>query len=314
MVIDTFDGFNVYKDGESHSFVYIDFNNSTQLIDGLTDYLFSEDSLLNYAKCSSKMELQSTNPLYWATLYRNISFFLNEDWETCSIGDVTEDLLDVLNEEYKLVNSDGELLVQKDKVGKIGEYAFHVLLSKYFDLNCIIPKFRCTTDRNMSVFGIDALFLNIEKRCIYFGESKFSKTLSNGIKLANKSLDDYEQQIREEYRLVLTSNDAFLLSDDFKDLFQHDSQICIKFESFIKRAHIDTIGVPVFIAHGKDNSKERPQDYLDMMKKKLHKNSFFGLNVEYVFISLPVINKQEFIETAIKKVVKKQNEFESRCS
>ena len=69
MVIETFDGFNVYKDGESHSFVYVDFNNPTQLIEGLTDYLFSEDCLLNYAKTSSKMELQSTDPLYWATLY-----------------------------------------------------------------------------------------------------------------------------------------------------------------------------------------------------------------------------------------------------
>lgn len=314
MDIEVFDGFNVYKDGESHSFVYIDFNNPTQLIDGLTDYLFSEDSLLNYAKSSSKIELQPTDPVYWATLYRNISFFLNEDLEQCSVGNVTDDLLDVLKEEYNLVNSNGELLVQKDKVGKIGEYAFHVLLSKYFGLNCIVPKFRCTTDRNMSVFGIDALFLNVEEKRIYFGESKFSKTLSNGIKLANKSLDDYEQQIREEYRLVLTSDDAFSLSNDFVNLFQHDSQICIKFETFIKKAHIDTIGVPVFIAHGKDNSKEQPQDYLDMMKKKLHKNSFFGLNVEYVFISLPVINKQEFIESAIKKVVKKQNEFESRCS
>jgi len=233
--------------------------------------------------------------------------------ETCRIGSVSSDLLDVLKDEYQVVDNDGELLVQKDKIGKIGEYAFHVILSKYFGLNCIIPKFRCTTDRNMSVFGIDALFLNKETKCIYFGESKFSKTLSNGIILANKSLDDYEQQIREEYRLVLTSDDAFSLSDDFKELFQNDTQICIKFDTFINKAHISSIGVPVFIAHGKDNTKEQPTDYLDMMKKKLHRNTFFGLNVEYVFISLPVINKKNFIETAIKKVVKKQNEFESRC-
>ena len=52
-----------------------------------------------------------------------------------------------------LVDEAGNLKVQNDKVGKIGEYTFHLLLNNYFGLDCVLPKFRCTTDRNMSVFG-----------------------------------------------------------------------------------------------------------------------------------------------------------------
>lgn len=313
MKVECFDGFNIYIEDESHSFIFLDFNDKGKLIDGLTDYLFNENNLLEYASNSIKLHLTETDSRYWATLYRNISCFLNEDLESYEVDEATGELLNVLKEEYQFIDEEGKLLVQKDKVGKIGEYAFHVLMNKYFQLGCIIPKFRCTTDRNMSVFGIDALFLDKEKRRIYFGESKFSKSLSNGIVLANKSLSDYEQQIREEYRLVLSADDAFALSDDFKELFLDETQICISFEKFIKVANITSIGIPVFIAHGKENVNDKPSDYLSMMKNKLKKYKFFGLNIDYIFISLPVIDKTEFVEVAIKKVVKKQHEFESKC-
>lgn len=53
----------------------------------------------------------------------------------------------------------------------------------------------------MSVFGIDALFFDPEQRTIYFGESKVCVGIDNAITLVNRSFDDYENQIAEEYNI-----------------------------------------------------------------------------------------------------------------
>lgn len=313
MIITKYDGFNVYSEEETNSFIYTDFYDKDKLITGLTDFLFSDENVLNYTNKAVHMELDDTDPECWAQLYRNISLFLNSRIEELVVGAVDDEILDILKSEYVLIAKNGELAVQKDKVGKIGEYAFHVLLSSYFGLSCILPKVKCSTDRNMSVFGIDTLFLDIDNRTIYFGESKFSKDLDGGIKLANRSFQEYEQQIKEEYRFVLSQEDAFSLSDSFVSLFGNETKKCISFEKFVTQAGITKIGIPVFIAHGKYNDKDTPESYVKKMKEKIIKSTFFGLPTQYILISLPVIDKSEFIKTAMEKVVKKQHEYEAQC-
>lgn len=313
MNIEEFDDFAVYTDENGYSFIYVDFYDEDKLISGLVNYLFDEKNLLSYTNNITKLRLDEDNPRYWAKLYNNISIFLNDSLEKYRLGNESQELMNVIGEEYRLINENGELLVQKDKIGKIGEYAFHILLSQYFGLKCILPKFKCTTDRNMSVFGIDTLFLDIENKIIYFGESKFSKDIEKGIILANRSLKEYEQQIREEYRIVLSSEDAFALSSDFVSLFQDELQTCISFDKFIEVSQITDIGVPIFIAHGKKDEKDTPELYIEKLKKKIDTMSFFGLRTHYILISLPVIDKTKFVEKAIKKVVEKQHEFEQRC-
>ena len=283
-----FDCFDVYFLAEGHSFVY--------------------------AKRNNKISFIGTQKQY-AKLYNNISMFLNTELEMLEVDDVTDELKDVLGQEYTLVDEVGNLKIQNDKVGKIGEYTFHLLLNNYFGLECVLPKFRCTTDRNMSVFGIDTLFLDTPKKILYFGESKFCKTLDNGITLINRSLEKYEEQIDEEYRIVLSDDEAFRLSSDFERLFGDAKQICISFREFIKVADIKEIGVPVFVAHGNvDVDNVKPEEYISKLNKKIKRNKYFGIDVTYIFISLPVIDKNKFIECAITKVVKKQDEYKNKVS
>ena len=310
--VEKYKGFDVYYIDEGYSFIYANFYDADKLIDGLTDFIFDEDNLLNYANRTSQIRF-SGGERQFVTLYNNISIFLNQQLETLTIGDVSEELIDILGQEYTLIDDDGQLKVQKDKIGKIGEYVFHLLLTDYFQLDCILPKFRYTTDRNMSVFGIDTLFLSSKDKTIYFGESKFSKNIYNGIKLVNKSLKDYEQQILEEYRIVLGPKDVFPLSKEFIDLFDEQRQICISFNKLIEVANITSIGVPIFIAHGNGEEKNTPEDFINQMRSKIYKEDFLGLNTKYIFISLPVIDKNRFVEIAIKKVVKKQHEYEEQC-
>ena len=196
-----FEQFIVYKSDVSNSFLYVDFSNQDRFMDGLSDYVLSEKNLLNYANTMSQTAFTPTLANY-KKLYSTLETFLNAEMELLTFDNVSNEVRDTLGNEYTFINKDGNTLVQKDKMGKIGEYIFHVLLTRYFRVSCIIPKFRCTTDRNMSVFGIDALFFDPDKRIIYFGESKVCKTIDNAITLVNRSFADYESQIFDFQRFA----------------------------------------------------------------------------------------------------------------
>lgn len=216
----------------------------------------------------------------------------------------------ILNEEFECIkDSNGKLLIRPDKIGKIGEYIFHLILTKYFDYTCVIPKFRTITDRNMSAFGIDTLFYDSKNGDILFGEAKFSKNLNNGITLVNRSLKEYEQNINEEYLLIL-SNDCFKLNCIFLDKYKDTIEVCRTFEEFIKEANINSIVIPIFIAHG----NKKTDNVAEIINKlgSIKKEKMLGLNTKYLIISLPVIDKDRFAEYAIRMAVNKKNEYESK--
>lgn len=308
-----FDQFTVYRDDASASFLYVNFSDSTRFMDGLSDYILSEINLLNHANTMSPIEFTPTLANY-KKLYFTLNTFLNTQMELLTFDNVSNEIRDTLGDEYAFTTKDGKTLIQKDKIGKIGEYIFHVLLTQYFKVSCIIPKFKCTTDRNMSVFGIDALFFDPAKRIIYFGESKVCKTIDNAITLVNRSFADYESQISEEYKLVLSNSDVFKLSPEFQSAFEKYTAVCISFEDFVKAASITQICVPAFMAHGNGETENTPADFLQKMNTKIKRNSFFGLDTKYLFISLPIIDKAKMMEIIMRKVVIKKNEYRSKLS
>ena len=309
MITKSFDQFTVYQDSISSAFVYANFDDANAFMNGFADYILSEDNLLNYANTLTPIEFVP-NKIHYKKLYSTLSSFLNKDLELLTYNNVSDEVLDVLGQEYTFIDQNGETLLQKDKIGKIGEYIFHLLLTKYYNVQCIIPKFRCTTDRNMSVFGIDALFYNPKKNVILFGESKVCKNISSAITLINRSFQDYEQQISEEYKLVL-SNENYNLSSVFTEAFNEHTAVCISFEDFIKEANITKICVPAFIAHGKKSDGETIENYLKLLNSKITRNKYFGLDTEYLFISLPIIDKSKMMDTIMKKVVEKNGKYKS---
>lgn len=308
---ENFEQFTVYRSGVSNSFLYVNFTDPNRFMDGLSDYVLSETNLLNYANTMSPIAFTPTLANY-KKLYSTLETFLNTEMELLTFDNVSNEVRDTLGDEYTFINKNGETLIQNDKIGKIGEYIFHILLTQYFKVNCIIPKFRCTTDRNMSVFGIDALFFNPVERIIYFGESKVCKTIDNAITLVNRSFADYESQISEEYKLVLSNSDVFRLSQEFQSTFERYTEVCISFEDFVKAAEISQICVPAFIAHGNGEKGNTPADFLQKMNTKIKRNSFFGLDTKYLFISLPIIDKAKMMDVIMRKVVRKSNEYRSK--
>ena len=304
-----FEEFKVYEIDNKYSFVYVDINDDEKFLTGLVDYIFNEENLLLYSELSTGLEFKPGKREY-VKLYKNIQYFLNEELMKIPVGNVDEELEKILSEEYEFIKGDnGEYLIKQDKSGKIGEYIFHLLLTKYFNYTCIIPKFCISTDRNMSVYGIDTLFYDEKKSEILFGEAKFSNRFSNGVKLINKSLKEYEQNIKEEFLLVL-SNDSYKLNESFKSRHKEKIDECFTIEEFIEEANLTTIVIPIFIAHGdgKKNTVEKFMKKLNSIKTK----DMFGMNTKYMLISLPVIEKDKFIEFAIKMAVKKSHEYKEK--
>ena len=309
MEVINFEEFKIYNEENKYSFLYADFDDENKFLTGLVSYIFDEKNLLLYSELNTRIDFTPGKKEY-VKLYKNIQYFLDKELMNIPIVDLDDELERILSEEYEcLKDSDGKISIKQDKIGKIGEYIFHLILTRYFGYKCIIPKFRIITDRNMSAFGIDTLFYDDEKSEILFGEAKFSKKLKNGVSLVNRSLKDYEQNIKEEYLLVL-SNENFNLNSNFLNKYKDKIEVCRTFEDFIKESNINSVIIPIFIAHG-DGNKEKIEKFLDRLNS-VNSNEMLGLDAKYLLISLPVIDKEKFVNFAIRMAVNKTYEYECK--
>lgn len=134
IIKEAFKQFTVYKCDVASSFLYAHFDNPDLFMDGLSDYLLSESNLLNYANTLTPIEFTPT-PAIYKKLYNTLGSFLNSELELLAFDDVSDEVCTALGEEYHFIDINGKTLVQKDKIGKIGEYALtsalNGLLSKY---------------------------------------------------------------------------------------------------------------------------------------------------------------------------------------
>jgi hypothetical protein len=299
-----FGSFKVHNLNDNYSFFHINIDNHELFYKGICDYLLSEDNLLKFIENRTAIKFEPTRKNY-ATLFKNLYLFIDE--ENLTSMEIEPEIKDILLDEFEeTTDEDGKQMIRLSKIGRLGEYIFYIFLSEYFSFECIIPKIRLTTDKNMSVYGIDALFLDKPNRMILFGESKVSNRIKNGITLINKSLKKYEKEIREEYILVLSNN--HLVLHGLKEVFQGKEEVCTSFEEFISEANITKIGIPIFIAHGEENDHEF---ILKQMQNKITRLKYFNLDTIYYAISLPIINKTKFVGFITKIIKEKMSKYES---
>lgn len=301
-----FDCFKVHTSDDSFSFKHIEIKDCPEFYQSLFDYFFEEDKLIQYIKNQKGIKFQPLNSQYVA-LYKHLRTYIDAENVKKDVSELDEMLLAILSEEMKLETEDGKQIVRLDKIGKIGEYLFCSLLSSYpeFDFDCIVPKVHYTTDANMSVYGIDTLFYSEKNNLLLFGEAKVCKELGNGIALINKSLSEYEQQLEEEFRLVLSGILCRNISNSFNDKFGDYIDNSYDIHEFIEKAEIKSLGVPIFVAHGNECSEE------DIFKKlgNIKTKDFFNIKTVYYLISLPIINKDKLIATITTGIKKKEEDY-----
>lgn len=292
---ETFDKFTVYKESDLHQFCFVSIDSST-FYEDFSSYILDFQMIKKHATINldvdEELSLEDYNEIY----NRLINFV---DFEKIiNVAELEQPIIDILDDELEKDSQD----IRKDKWGRIGEYVFNIILDTYFNLDCIIRKFAHSTSRNMPVYGIDTLHCSLKDKIIFFGESKMVKDISNGIKLIQKSLLEYEAQILEEYYTIKNNN--FTRSEDFLEIFKDSLLRCLSFNDLIKHTGITTIGIPIFISHAGDYTT---QDIFEKLKK-IPTKSFFGLTTQYYIISLPVIDKNKFREAFIGTIQKKIKE------
>jgi hypothetical protein len=273
------------------SFIYSEISSEDKMYDALFSFFFSKETLYDHFRAGNEPLYEPTQRNF-VSLYRNLHNFIDDENIITEKADkLSEEALKIMKDEGMVkIEGDSVFIIRNDKVGKIGEYLFSILLEKYFDCDCIIPKTKLITDPNMSVYGIDTLHYSQKNKIIMFGESKFTMTLASGVHLIKESLKNYEKQLKDEYTLVLSNK--FLNLNIIPQTYGNEIGVCISFEKFLEEAKIDKIGIPLFVAHG---------DYGDNIQEIFSKiNSFervnfFGKETLYTIISFPVLSKEKVL-------------------
>lgn len=303
----SFNDFNVYSLGDDHSVIHIDIADTPSFYQKMFEYFFDESRFLKYIENKTSLTFEPTVENYVA-LYKRLSLYVDDENIGKLPADLETEVFKIIADEYTLDDKgNGNIEIRLDKIGKIGEYIFCNLLSEYFGYNCVIPKANLITDRNMSVFGIDAVFYYPESKMLLFGESKVSKSLNNGVGLINKSLSTYQKQVDEEFVLILSQrwlrDKMGIFADDFGNLVDRS----ISMKDFISKAGITSIGIPVFITHG----TETDINTIMSQQSSINAIKLYDLDTKIISISLPIISKSKLIATFTQKIVERRDYYES---
>lgn len=301
MINKKYDDFIVYSEENKYTLVhlYVEKENFYNL---LFKYFFSEERLLKYVENKESVHFMPTKANY-SKLFKNLKKFIDSE-------NTKFDKSKFCAELEKFIKVDGLdeeslLKFRKDKIGKIGEYIFSIILLEYFGMTCIIPKLTMITDPNMSVFGIDTLFYDKKNDMLLFGESKFYANLNDGISALQKSLLNYEKQIEDEYLLVLSNIDNYKIPI-MENKYIQSVEECFTFREFIERENIKSIGIPLFVMHGgKIESSKILKEF-----NKIDQKTLFNLNTTYFCISLPIIDKEQFKSEFLKFIYGRIKKYE----
>ena len=302
MVQENYKDFTVFKNDDKNIFIHIKLDCDT-FYEDLISFFFNEEKLLGYIANKTTIKFDATVQQF-VSLFKTLSGFIDDENLEVDIEKLKIELKKYID--WEKYSNDDLLKLRRDKIGKVGEYILHNILSDYFKLTCILPKLILNTNKNMSVFGIDVIFFDDKNKMLLFGESKVSKSLDNGINLINRSLTNYEHQICEEYRTILSSE---LIDKQLPEEIKEYIGKALSFKKFIEIANIKKVGIPIFIMSGEDTNLEIINKKLD----KIDKVDFMGLEIVYYIINLPIVDKNAFQSKIIKFLRERCDYYESKC-
>ena len=308
--IEEFDKFRVYSLDDKYTFYHLNLKDTEEYYTELFDYFFDEDKLLVYAENKSHLKFEPTEKNY-ILLYKHLSQYIDEYYDDIDVEVLDEEVKKIISDEYETTEEkENAVKIRADKKGKIGEYIFNCILKEYFKFDCIIPKVHMSTSRNMSIYGIDALFYCSDKNLLLFGESKLTNSLKNGVSLIKESLKNYEKSISDEFTLTLSNRVLKGELNKFSEIYGDTCEMSLNIKDFISKANITQIGIPIFITHGTEQEINKIIEKLSNIEEK----DFLGVKTVYYFISLPIINKQKFTALFTKKIKERRDKYESKSS
>lgn len=250
------------------------FNNKTILFNSICDLLLSEKNLLYYAtqKESSKTIVETKK--YVDSLIKNNNLIF-----------AIEDIFNALgwNKENNINNTTFQ--------GDLAEYLMSILLDKFTNVETLISKVSFKTSSKMSVYGNDNVYFDYENDILYFGESKFYKSASEGLKDAIKSIEKH--YTIEEISFVRNHTSSFIAETEEKRIKMIEKYETAYVDNINIRNIVFVVNEDIYDAHDYENMLVK---YFDGEENLIQKTE------EIILVFLPILSKKEFLNFFVRRI------------
>lgn len=250
------------------------FNNKTILFNSICDLLLSEKNLLYYAtqKESSKTIVETKK--YVDSLIKNNNLIF-----------AIEDIFNALgwNKENNINNTTFQ--------GDLAEYLMSILLDKFTNVETLISKVSFKTSSKMSVYGNDNVYFDYENDILYFGESKFYKSASEGLKDAIESIEKH--YTIEEISFVRNHTSSFIAETEEKRIKMIEKYETAYVDNINIRNIVFVVNEDIYDAHDYENMLVK---YFDGEENLIQKTK------EIILVFLPILSKKEFLNFFVRRI------------
>ncbi len=250
------------------------FNNKTILFNSICDLLLSEKNLLYYAtqKESSKTIVETKK--YVDSLIKNNNLIF-----------AIEDIFNALgwNKENNINNTTFQ--------GDLAEYLMSILLDKFTNVETLISKVSFKTSSKMSVYGNDNVYFDYENDILYFGESKFYKSASEGLKDAIESIEKH--YTIEEISFVRNHTSSFIAETEEKRIKMIEKYETAYVDNINIRNIVFVVNEDIYDAHDYENMLVK---YFDGEENLIQKTE------EIILVFLPILSKKEFLNFFVRRI------------
>ena len=250
------------------------FNNKTILFNSICDLLLSEKNLLYYAtqKESSKTIVETKK--YVDSLIKNNNLIF-----------AIEDIFNALgwNKENNINNTTFQ--------GDLAEYLMSILLDKFTNVETLISKVSFKTSSKMSVYGNDNVYFDYENDILYFGESKFYKSASEGLKDAIESIEKH--YTIEEISFVRNHTSSFIAETEEKRIKMIEKYETAYVDNINIRNIVFVVNEYIYDAHDYENMLVK---YFDGEENLIQKTE------EIILVFLPILSKKEFLNFFVRRI------------
>lgn len=250
------------------------FNNKTILFNSICDLLLSEKNLLYYATQKESSRTIVETKKYVDSLIKNNNLIF-----------AIEDIFNALgwNKENNINNTTFQ--------GDLAEYLMSILLDKFTNVETLISKVSFKTSSKMSVYGNDNVYFDYENDILYFGESKFYKSASEGLKDAIESIEKH--YTIEEISFVRNHTSSFIAETEEKRIKMIEKYETAYVDNINIRNIVFVVNEDIYDAHDYENMLVK---YFDGEENLIQKTE------EIILVFLPILSKKEFLNFFVRRI------------
>lgn len=253
------------------------------------DELINDKSILFNAICN--LILDDKNLLYYATQKESTKTIVDTRKYVDSLKK-NNNLIYAIKDIFNALGWNDEINIENTRFqGDLAEYLMSIFLDKFTNVETLISKISFKTSSKMSVYGNDNVYFDYENDILYFGESKFYQSASDGLDETLKSIEKHSTI--EEISFVRNHTSSFIAENGEKR-----TKVIEKYEN----AYIDNLNIRsiIFIMNQDVFKKENYEEML--INYFRDKETLQQKTEEIILVFLPILSKKEFLEFFVRRV------------